>query len=152
MDQYIDWSARDCDAECAAHVIQSSQDVSQSAQHAAESAAEATLVLEEVTTMVNDLHDISELTEGQIIQLRIDVRQLSDDINLLRLSIDDSMVPTIDNSILLLIIATLGAFTVCIVACLGVIGYTGYIENKKKRNVQSNKKKKQGYIRKKLPF
>lgn len=152
MDQYIDWSARDCDAECAAHVIQSSQDVSQSAQHAAESAAEATLVLEEVTTMVNDLHDISESTEGQIIQLRIDVRQLSDDINLLRLSIDDSMVPTIDNSILLLIIATLGAFTVCIVACLGVIGYTGYIENKKKRNVQSNKKKKQGYIRKKLPF
>ena len=152
MDQYIDWSARDCDAECAAHVIQSSQDVSQSAQHAAESAAEATLVLEEVTTMVNDLHDISESTEGQIIQLRIDVLQLSDDINLLRLSIDDSMVPTIDNSILLLIIATLGAFTVCIVACLGVIGYTGYIENKKKRNVQSNKKKKQGYIRKKLPF
>ena len=152
MDQYIDWSARDCDPECAALVIQSSQDVSQSAQHAAESAAEATLVLEEVTTMVNDLHDISESTEGQIIQLRIDVRQLSDDINLLRLSIDDSMVPTIDNSILLLIIATLGAFTVCIVACLGVIGYTGYIENKKKRNVQSNKKKKQGYIRKKLPF
>ena len=152
MDQYIDWSARDCDAECAAHVIQSSQDVSQSAQHAAESAAEATLVLEEVTTMVNDLHDISESTEGQIIQLRIDVRQLSDDINLLRLSIDDSMVPTIDNSILLLIIATLGAFTVCIVACLGVIGYTGYITHKKKRNVQSNKKKKQGYIRKKLPF
>ena len=152
MDQYIDWSARDCDAECAAHVIQSSQDVSQSAQHAAESAAEATLVLEEVTTMVNDLHDISESTEGQIIQLRIDVRQLSDDINHLRLSIDDSMVPTIDNSILLLIIATLGAFTVCIVACLGVIGYTGYIENKKKRNVQSNKKKKQGYIRKKLHF
>ena len=84
MEQYIDWSARDCDAECAAHVIQSSQDVSQSAQHAAESAAEATLVLEEVTTMVNDLHDISESTEGQIIQLRIDVRQLSDDINLLR--------------------------------------------------------------------
>ena len=152
MDQYIDWSARDCDAECAAHVIQSSQDVSQSAQHAAESAAEATLVLEEVTTMVNDLHDISESTEGQIIQLRIDVRQLSDDINLLRLSIDDSMVPTIDNSILLLIIATLGAFTVCIVTCVGVIGYTGYITHKKKRNVQSNKKKKQGYIRKKLPF
>ena len=152
MDQYIDWSARDCDAECAAHVIQSSQDVSQSAQHAAESAAEATLVLEEVTTMVNDLHDISESTEGQIIQLRIDVRQLSDDINLLRLSIDDSMVPTIDNSILLLIIATLGAFTVCIVTCVGVIGYTGYITHKKKRNVQSNKKKKQGYIRNKLPF
>tara|TARA_B100000575_G_C23136272_1_gene660200 strand:- start:404 stop:862 length:459 start_codon:yes stop_codon:yes gene_type:complete len=152
MDQYIDWSARDCDAECAAHVIQSSQDVSQSAQHAAESAAEATLVLEEVTTMVNDLHDISESTEGQIIQLRIDVRQLSDDINLLRLSIDDSMVPTIDNSILLLIIAILGAFTICIVTCVGVIGYTGYITHKKQRNVQSNKKKKQGYIRNKLPF
>ena len=152
MDQYIDWSARDCDAECAAQVIQSSQDVSQSAQQAAASAAEATLVLEEVTTMVNDLHDITESSEGQIIQLRIDVRQLSDDINLLRLSIDDSMVPTIDNSILFLIIAILGAFTVCIVVCVGVIGYTGYIENKKKRVIQSSGKKKQGYIRKKLPF
>ena len=58
MVEYIDWSARDCDAERAAQVIQSSQDVSQSAQQAAASAAEATLVLEEVTTMVNDLHDI----------------------------------------------------------------------------------------------
>ena len=151
MDEYIDWSARDCDAECAAHVIQSSQDVSQSAQQAATSVAEATLVLEDVTTMVNGLHDISESTEGQIIQLRIDVRQLSDDINLLRLSIDDSVIPTIDNSILLLIIAILGAFTVCIVACLGVIGYTGYIENKK-RVVESSRKTKQGCIRKKLPF
>ena len=152
MDEYIDWSARDCDAECAAQVIQSSQDVSQSAQQAAASAAEATFVLEEVTTMVNDLHDISESTEGQVIQLRIDVRQLTDDINLLRLSIDDSMIPTIDNSILFLIIAILGAFTVCIVVCVGVIGYTGYIENKKKRVIQSSGKKKQGYIRKKLPF
>tara|TARA_Y100001935_G_scaffold254668_2_gene264481 strand:+ start:8806 stop:9261 length:456 start_codon:yes stop_codon:yes gene_type:complete len=151
MDEYIDWSARDCDAECAAQVIQSSQDVSQSAQQAAASAAEATIVLEEVTTMVNDLHDISESTEGQVIQLRIDVRQLTDDINLLRLSIDDSMVPTIDNSILLLIIATLGAFTVCIVVCLGVIGYTSYVENKK-RVIQSSKKRKHGYIRRKLPF
>ena len=151
MGEYIDWSARDCDAECAAQVIQSSQDVSQSAQQAAASAAEATMVLQDVTTMVNDLHDISESTEGQVIQLRIDVRQLTDDINILRLSIDDSMIPTIDNSILLLIIATLGAFTVCIVACLGVIGYTGYIENKK-RVVESSRKTKHGCIRKKLPF
>ena len=151
MDEYINWSARDCDAECAAQVIQSSQDVSQSAQQAAASAAEATMVLQDVTTMVNDLHDISESTEGQVIQLRIDVRQLTDDINLLRLSIDDSMVPTIDNSILLLIIAILGAFSVCIVTCLGVIGYTTYIETKKKV-IQSSKKRKQGYIRKKLPF
>ena len=152
MDEYIDWSARDCDAECAAQVIQSSQDVSQSAQQAAASAAEATMVLQDVTTMINDLHDISESTEGQVIQLRIDVRQLSDDINLLRLSIDDSMVPTIDTSILLVIIAILGAFTICIVTCVGVIGYTGYLEHKKKRTIQSNKKKKQGCIRQKLPF
>tara|TARA_Y100000817_G_scaffold233556_1_gene185891 strand:+ start:95 stop:553 length:459 start_codon:yes stop_codon:yes gene_type:complete len=152
MNEYIDWSARDCDAECAAQVIQSSQDVSQSAQQTAASAAEATMALEEATTMIHSLHDISESTEGQVIQLRIDIRQLTDDINLLRLSIDDSMVPTIDTSILLLIIATLGAFTICIVVCMGVIGYTGYIENKKKKVVESNKKKKQGCIRKKLPF
>ena len=50
------------------------------------------------------------------------------------------------------IIAILGAFTVCIVTCVGVIGYTGYLEHKKKRTIQSNKKKKQGCIRQKLPF
>ena len=62
------------------------------------------------------------------------------------------MVPTIDNNVLLLIIAILGAFTICIVVCVGVIGYTGYIENKKKRVVESSRKTKQGCIRKKLPF
>ena len=151
MDEYIDWSARDCDAECAAQVIQSSLEVSQSAQHAAASAAEATVVLESVNYIINDIQDISEETEGQVIQLRIDVRQLSEEINLLKVSIDDSMVPTIDMSVLLLIIATLGAFTICLVSCLGVIGYTSYIENKKKIIVQPTKKKKKGYIRNKLP-
>ena len=54
------------------------------------------------------------------------------------------MVPTIDNSILLLIIAILGAFSVCIVTCLGAIGYTTYIETKKV--IQSSKSKRFAYI------
>lgn len=154
MDEYIDWSARDCDAECAAQVIQSSLEVSQSAQQATSSVGEVVLLLDSLSSMVEDVQHNSEETEGQVIQLRIDVRQLSEDINSLRLSIDESMVPTIDNSVLLLIIAILGAFTICIVSCLGVIGYTGYIENKKKSNVQSTKKKKKkkGCIRNKLPI
>ena len=153
MDEYIDWSARDCDAECAAQVIQSSLEVSQSAQQATSSVGEVVLLLDSLSSMVEDVQHNSEETEGQVIQLRIDVRQLSEDINSLRVSIDESMVPTIDNSVLLLIIAILGAFTICIVSCLGVIGYTGYIENKKKSNVQSTKKKKKkGCIRNKLPI
>ena len=152
MDEYIDWSARDCDAECAAQVIQSSLEVSQSAQQATSSVGEVVLLLDSLSSMVEDVQHNSEETEGQVIQLRIDVRQLSEDINSLRLSIDESMVPTIDNSVLLLIIAILGAFTICIVSCLGVIGYTGYIENKRKRVIQSNKSKKHGCIRQKLPF
>lgn len=153
MDEYIDWSARDCDAECAAQVIQSSLEVSQSAQQATSSVGEVVLLLDSLSSMFEDVQHNSEETEGQVIQLRIDVRQLSEDINSLRLSIDESMVPTIDNSVLLLIIAILGAFTICIVSCLGVIGYTGYIENKKKSNVQSTKKKKKkGCIRNKLPI
>ena len=55
MGEYIDWSARDCDAECAAQVIQSSQDVAQSAQEAANSAAEATIALESINDRVNEI-------------------------------------------------------------------------------------------------
>ena len=32
MGEYIDWSARDCDASCAGQIIQSTIEVSQSAQ------------------------------------------------------------------------------------------------------------------------
>ena len=157
MGEYIDWSARDCDAECAAQVIQSSLEVSQSAQQATSSVAEAIILLDSLSNMVEDIQYNSDETEGQVIQLRVDFRQLSEDINLLRVSIDESMVPTIDNSVLLLIIAILGAFTICIVLCLGVIGYTSYIEynknNKNKnKNIQSTQKKKKGYIRNKLPY
>ena len=104
MGEYIEWSARDCDAECAAQVIQSSQDVAQSAQEAANSAAEATIALESINDRVNEIQELSENTEGQVIQLRIDIFHLSDEIELLRLSINDSMVPTIDESILLMIL------------------------------------------------
>ena len=149
MGEYIDWSARDCDAECAAQVIQSSLEVSQSAQQATASVSEAILLLESVSGIVSDIQNTYEGIEGQVIQLRIDTRKLSDDINLLKVSIDDSMVPTIDNSVLLLIIATLGAFTICLVVCLGIIGYAGYTENKKNVNVNVQPKKKR---RNRLPF
>ena len=81
MDEYIDWSARDCDAECAAQVIQSSLEVSQSAQQATSSVGEVVLLLDSLSSMVEDVQHNSEETEGQVIQLRIDVRQLSEDIN-----------------------------------------------------------------------
>ena len=84
MGEYIDWSARDCDAECAAQVIQSSLEVSQSAQQATASVSEAILLLEHVSGIVSDIQNTYEGIEGQVIQLRIDTRKLSDDINLLK--------------------------------------------------------------------
>ena len=150
MGEYIDWSARECDAECAAQVIQSALDVSQSAQQATSSVSEVILLLEPLNSMVEDIQHNSEETEGQVIQLRVDFRKLSEDINLLSMSIDESMVSTIDNSVLQLITVILVAFIICIVSCLGVIGYTNYIENNNKDyNIQSTQRKNK---RNKLPL
>ena len=136
MGEYIDWSARECGSECVAQIIQSSLEVTQAAQQATGYVGEATVILESVSNIINDMQGTYEQTEGQVIQLRIDVRQLSDDINFLRSSIDDSMVPTIDNSTLFLIISILGALTICLVMCLSVIGYTVYTENNNKVTIE----------------
>lgn len=152
MEDYIDWSARDCDANCAAEVIQASLELSQSAQQTANYASEATLALESTHDLIDQIQRNTRNTEGQVIQLRIDMNELIDEISLLRTSIDDSMMPTIDDSVLLMTISILGAATICLVSCLGVICYTSYIETKSKNkvHVQPKKKKKKNIISKML--
>ena len=96
MDEYIDWSARECDAECAAQVIQSSLEVSQSAQQAVSSVAEAIILLESLSSMVEDIQYNSDETEGQVIQLRVDFLcsrvslGLADHINLFSLDVSNT--------------------------------------------------------------
>ena len=155
MGEYIDWSARDCDASCAGQIIQSTIEVSQSAQIAVNSVAEAQIALESVREMINEMQLLSDNTESQVIQLRIDVQQisddvqqisgdvqqLSDDVNYLTSSINNS-IPIIDDNLLELITIILIAFIICTVACLLLIGYSNFLENKKYRNrritVQNN--------------
>ena len=151
MEDYIDWSARECGANCAAEVIQASLDLSQTAQETSNYASEATLALEATHNLIEQIQRNTRNTEGQVIQLRIDMDGLIHEISLLRTSIDDSMVPTIDDSILLMTISILSAATICLVSCLGVICYTSYIETKSKNrnkvHVQPKKKKKNTILR-----
>ena len=109
MEDYIDWSARECDANCAAEVIQASLELSQSAQQTANYASEATLALESTHDLIDQIQRNTRNTEGQVIQLRIDMNELIDEISLLRTSIDNSMVPTIDDSVLLMTISILAS-------------------------------------------
>ena len=140
MGEYIDWSAYSCDAACAGRVIQTSQEVAQSAREATASVGEATIVLESLERMVDDIQRNTEHTESQVIGLRNDITILIDEMNALKLSINDAVVPTIDNSILLMIISTLGAATICLVVCQALICYTSYLENKKNVRVQPKKR------------
>ena len=80
MGDYIDWSVRECDAECAAQVMQSSIEVAQSAQMATTYVGESLLALESVRTMIEEMHTLSDNTESQIILLRIETQKISDDI------------------------------------------------------------------------
>ena len=133
-------SASQCGTACVAQVIQSTQEASQSARSAATSVASIVTAIEDMRTIVEDDQQTTESIEGQVIQLRIDMQDLSDEISSLRISVDNSMVPTIDNNILKLVIAVLTAFTLCIVVCQLVIFYSGRLEVKKegkRRNKQN---------------
>ena len=92
------YSASQCGTECVAQVIQSTQDASQSAYSAASSVASIETAVEEMRIMIEEDQDTTDNVEGQIIQLRIDMRELTENIETLKLSIDESMVPTIDNN------------------------------------------------------
>ena len=132
MGDYIDWSVRECDAECAAQVMQSSIEVAQSAQMATTYVGESLLALESVRTMIEEMHTLSDNTESQIILLRIETQKISDDIIHLTNSINSS-IPIIDDNLLELITIILIAFTICIVSCLFIIGYSNFLEYRKKR-------------------
>ena len=134
MGDYIDWSARECDASCAAQVIQSSIEVAESAQMATNYVGEALLALESVRTMIEEMHTVSDNTESQIIQLRIDTQKISDDIIYLTNTINSS-VPMVDDNLLELITIILIAFTICIVSCLFIIGYSNFLEYRVNRRI-----------------
>ena len=94
-------SASQCGTACVAQVIQSTQEASQSARSAATSVASMVTAIEDMRTIVEDDQQTTESIEGQVIQLRIDMQDLSDEISSLRISVDNSMVPTIDNNIII---------------------------------------------------
>ena len=140
-------SARECGAECAAQVINVAQEASQSARSVAESVAGTLTELEYLIDLVDTMKDITDQTEGQVIQLRNDIRMLSYDITRLNNTVNDSMVPVMDDNILALIISILAAFTICIVVCQLVIFYTSFLEVKKNERKRINvKERKKNYI------
>ena len=124
-------SAESCNSACASSVIQVAQDSAQSARSVATSVAGVLTEIEDMRTMVDNIKDTSDDTEGQVIQLRNDIFQLSSDISSLKESVDASMVPTVDDNVIKMVIAILSAFTICIVICQLVIFYSGRIESKK---------------------
>ena len=130
------YSASQCGPECMAQVIQSTQDASQSARSAASSVASIVTAIEEMRIMIEENKDIADSAEGQIIQLRIDMQGLSENIETLKLSVDESMVPTIDNNVLKLVVAVLSAFTLCIVVCQLVIFYSSRETIKKEKTIK----------------
>tara|TARA_B100000700_G_scaffold294415_1_gene356376 strand:+ start:624 stop:1049 length:426 start_codon:yes stop_codon:yes gene_type:complete len=135
-------SARECGSECAAQVINVAQEASQSARSVATSVALAATEMEDIQEMITEIRDIAENSEGQIIQLRNDMRMLSLDINALNKTVNNSMVPVLDDNILLLIISTLTAFTICIVVCQLTIFYTHHTEIKREKRGRINVKEK----------
>ena len=130
------YSASQCGPECMAQVIQSTQDASQSARSAASSVASIVTAIEEMRIMIEENKYIADSAEGQIIQLRIDMQGLSENIETLKLSVDESMVPTIDNNVLKLVVAVLSAFTFCIVVCQLIIFYSSRETIKKEKRIK----------------
>ena len=126
-------SADSCNAACASRVIQTAQDSSQTARSVATSVAGVLTEMEDIQTMVDGIKDNTDDIEGQVIQLRNDIIQLSTDISTLKQSVDDSMVPTVDDNVIKLVIAILSAFTICIVFCQLIIFYSGRTESKKEQ-------------------
>ena len=93
-------SADSCNAGCASRVIQTAQESSQTARSVATSVAGVLTEMEYIQTMVDGIKDNTDDIEGQVIQLRIDILQLSKNITTLKESVDNSMVPTVDDNII----------------------------------------------------
>ena len=77
-----------------------------------------------------------------------DIQDLSNNFTILRNSFDNATIPTIDDNLLSLIVATLAAFTICIVVCQLVILYTSHLESKKeeRRRIMVQQKKNNSNI------
>tara|TARA_A100001037_G_C15131825_1_gene629069 strand:+ start:60 stop:359 length:300 start_codon:yes stop_codon:yes gene_type:complete len=81
--------------------------------------------------MIEDMKQVVDNSESQIIHHRNDIRGLSQDIESLKVSVDESMVPWVDDNVLGVVVAIFGAFTLCLVVCQLLIFYTSRNEVKK---------------------
>ena len=124
-------SADGCNDVCVSQVIQIAQESSQSVSSVTTSVSGVLTEIEGMRTMVNNMKYISDNIEEQVIQLHNDILQLSTEVSSLKQSVDDSMIPTVDNNVVKLVIAILSAFTICIVVCQLVIFYSSRLETKK---------------------
>ena len=124
-------SADGCNDVCVSRVIQVAQESSQSVSSVTTSVSGVLTEIEGMRTMVNNMKYISDNIEEQVIQLHNDILQLSTEVSSLKQSVDDSMIPTVDNNVVKLVIAILSAFTICIVVCQLVILYSNRLETKK---------------------
>ena len=122
-----------CNAECASQVIQVAQESAQSARSVATSVAGVLTEVEGMQIMIDNIKDNTDTIEGQVIQLRNDILQHLTEFSSLKESVDNSMVPTVDNNIIRLVVAILSAFTICIVFCQLIIFYSGRTESKKEQ-------------------
>ena len=135
------YSASQCGTECVERVIQSTQDASQSARSAASSVSSIVTAVEEMRVMIEEDQGTTDSIEGQVIQLRIDIQGLSERIETLKLTVDESMIPTIDNNILKLVVAIVSAFTLCIVVCQVIIFYSSREVKKEERRIKVKMRK-----------
>ena len=92
---------------------------------------------------ISELSETTDSTETLVYQLRNDIRLLAENITILKDTIDSAILPNLDENVVDLVIATLAAFTVCVVACLMAICYTNHLEMKtasRRINIRQNSK------------
>ena len=113
------------------HIISAWTPIIQAAQDSLQFSEETYYSAISIRSSVNDINDnvdsISESTyrtELDIVELRNDISLLSETISNLEISINNSMVPTVDNSIIKIIIVVFSAFTICIVVCQLLVALT----------------------------
>tara|TARA_Y100000996_G_scaffold401869_1_gene373228 strand:+ start:1261 stop:1674 length:414 start_codon:yes stop_codon:yes gene_type:complete len=120
------------------HIISAWTPIIQAAQDSLQFSEETYYSAISIRSSVNDINDnvdsISESTyrtELDIVELRNDISLLSETISNLEISINNSMVPTVDNSIIKIIIVVFSAFTICIVVCQLLVALTSKSEIKR---------------------
>tara|TARA_B100000686_G_C16728187_1_gene939034 strand:+ start:954 stop:1271 length:318 start_codon:yes stop_codon:yes gene_type:complete len=92
---------------------------------------------------IGEIYETTDNTETLVYQLRNDIRLLAANITILKETIDSAILPNLDDNVVDLVIATLAAFTVCVVACLMAICYTNHLEMKtasRRINIRQNSK------------